>query len=129
MVKIIRTVIALFVAIGLLISQPALAANPSIGIHNVNTAVIGTTSYTSPSGYTSATTGSSFLVIVQQSSSTAATISDTVNEVSTGNTYSAPTFGAGSNFVHETNDGGYLAAYLCVNCAGGRQSRGDGFFS
>jgi len=91
----------------------------SVGIHNINTTTIGTQSYTSPSGSTSQVSGSSFIVVASTSAGTLATVSDTVNGSSTGNTWTVPTPTSGTNPIQEVNDTPWLWLFLCTNGAGG----------
>lgn len=88
-------------------------ANPSIGIHNL-TGNIGADSYTSPSGYDSASTGSSFLVVVFCNGDTVSNPTDNFD-----NSYSAPTFNSGANPIYNSGGAGYLYVFLCTNGTGG----------
>lgn len=106
----------LFFAVVLsLASAIAWGANPALGIHNIS-GLISAASYTSPTGDTSQTSGSSFIVLVGTNNvdTAAPSVSDTF-----GNTYTVLTLGSGSNPVHESNDGGYYYAIACLGCAGG----------
>lgn len=103
-----------------LLSPLAFAANPALGIYNTS-GYLGTQTYTSASGYTSQSTGSSFVVLISCSDCdvTYPTVSDTVNGSSTGNTYSVIPLTSGTNPIEDSNDVVYLFAFVCQDCAGG----------
>lgn len=100
-----------------LLCPAAYAANPALGIHNISSTDIAAYTYTSPSGYTSQSTGSSFVVFLTGTSS-GSTSNVTVTD-NFSNTYSIPTLGSGTNPIDETQVGYYIYAFVCTGCTGG----------
>ncbi len=92
--------------------------NPAVGAHNIGGQAAGTPTFTTATGFNSAASGSSYLLLVTVSNSapTLSITSDTYNPVAN---WTTPALTTGSNPVNETISGGYLQALLLVNGAGG----------
>ena len=92
--------------------------NPAVGAHNIGGQAVGTSTFTTATGFNSAASGSSYLLLVTTNNvaPTLSITSDTYNPVAN---WTTPTLTTGSNPVQEPISGGYLQALLLVNGAGG----------
>lgn len=108
----------LLTALLLLLPMMAFAANPSLGIHNISTNLGGSvTSYTTASGYTTQTSGSSYTVTVYTANDiNTPTVSDTYN---TAGHWFLLTMASGTNPIQNANNSLWLYTFVCMHCAGG----------